>query len=400
MYSFYNEGDRIRVVLHKYFYYYISLRDLKKIGVKRIENTRLVGDINESRLRFLLLSRRIKARNMLNNRTVTIIDHDNPLPLLGSLSFGFIDRGTNIIEVRPMTSCNMDCIYCSVGEGTNPELHDYFVDMDYLLEWAERIVREKRELDPKIRIYFLINPQGEPLLYPYIYGLVKGLKEISGVGKIGIVTNGALLDEQMVDKLISFGLDSLHVSLEGTSSEVGKLYGKPYPVNRVINALRHAAKKRLEVYLTPVWIKGLNDRGIEEVVLLGKELASLGGVVKYGIQNYLVYKHGKKIKEYREASWQEFYDFLKELEERHGVKLLLSKEEAEIIDSKHLKKPFHRDEIVEGIISAPGRYRNEYLAVASDRVITITTKKNLTIGRKIKIKITRDKDNIFYGLIV
>ncbi len=392
------QGEMVRVILHKYYYFDIPIHELQRVGVESINDNKFVGNINEKRLSFLLNRYKLTAKNLLNKREVTIIDFDNPLPLVGSLSFGFIDRGTNIIDVRPMTGCNLNCIYCSVGEGLHSNLHDFFVDKDYLLYWAERVVREKKELDPDIKIYFLLNPQGEPLLYPYIKELIKGLKEINDVYKVGIVTNGALLTRELLIDLYSNGLDSLHVSLNGLNDSISKLYGVNYPLQRVIDVLRNIPNG-LELFLTPVWIKGMNDQGIEEVVSFGKELINQGKKVKFGIQNYLFYKHGKRIPNYREVSWNEFFAFLKGLEEKYGVKLLLSKEEAEIINSKHLKKPFHKGELVNAIIVSKGRYRNEYLGASSDRVITIKTKKNLSINQKVKVKIFRDKDNLFVGHI-
>ncbi|MFP3179020.1 MAG: radical SAM protein, partial [Thermocladium sp.] len=38
---------------------------------------------------------------------------DERYPLVGSLAFGIIDRGTNVIEVRPTSICSLSCIFCS-----------------------------------------------------------------------------------------------------------------------------------------------------------------------------------------------------------------------------------------------------------------------------------------------
>jgi uncharacterized Fe-S cluster-containing radical SAM superfamily enzyme len=40
-----------------------------------------------------------------------------PIPLVGHIAFGVIDRGTNIIQVRPTSLCNLNCIFCSVDAG-------------------------------------------------------------------------------------------------------------------------------------------------------------------------------------------------------------------------------------------------------------------------------------------
>ena len=386
MYRFYKYGEKVKVVLHKYFYYYLPLNDLKKIGVEKVENAELVGNINNSKLRFLLLSRRNGAKNVLNNRNVTIIDYENPLPLIGSLYFGFIDRGTNIIEVRPMTGCNLDCIYCSVGEGLHDRLNDFFVDVNYLLDWAGAIYKEKNSE----MLEWLINPQGEPMLYPYLLELIKGL---SRFGKVSMITNGSLLTEERVEEMIRAGLKSLHISLNGISKEYLNLYGVAYPIDNVLDSIRHASKK-IEVVLTPVWIKGYNDKGIEEVIEFGKDIGA-----NFGIQNYLLYKHGKRIKGYKEVSWKEFYTFLHLLEEKYKVKLLLKKEDVNIVPLKHLAKPFYKGNIVSGIVKSYGRYKNEYIVVSSNRIISVSYDRPI-LQKRVSVRIKRDKDNIFYGEIV
>jgi uncharacterized Fe-S cluster-containing radical SAM superfamily enzyme len=39
------------------------------------------------------------------------------MPLVGHIAFGVIDRGTNILQVRPTTICPYNCIFCSVDAG-------------------------------------------------------------------------------------------------------------------------------------------------------------------------------------------------------------------------------------------------------------------------------------------
>src|SRR3989339_751035 len=61
--------------------------------------------------------------------------------LLGANYFGLVDRGTNIIEVKPMTGCNLSCIYCSVDEGvTSARKTDYLVEAAYLVEEFRKLV--------------------------------------------------------------------------------------------------------------------------------------------------------------------------------------------------------------------------------------------------------------------
>jgi uncharacterized Fe-S cluster-containing radical SAM superfamily enzyme len=60
-----------------------------------------------------------------------------------------------------------------------------------------------------------------------------------------------------------------------------------------------------------------------------------------------------------------------------------------------LHKPFRKGDIVEAEIICQGRYPDESLAVAKGRVITL--KKPFLQRRKQKIKLTKDRYNIFYA---
>ncbi|MEM2122941.1 MAG: hypothetical protein QXE79_04820 [Candidatus Bathyarchaeia archaeon] len=73
------------------------------------------------------------------------IPGDVELPLIGCVAFGLIDRGTNLIQVRPISGCNLNCIYCSVDEGpeSRSRISNFLVDLDYLLEWFKGLAAFK-----------------------------------------------------------------------------------------------------------------------------------------------------------------------------------------------------------------------------------------------------------------
>ena len=55
------------------------------------------------------------SQNLINKTTKrkTYYIHP-PIPLIGHTAFGLIDRGTNIIQVRGLSGCNINCPFCSV----------------------------------------------------------------------------------------------------------------------------------------------------------------------------------------------------------------------------------------------------------------------------------------------
>ncbi|MCE4627148.1 MAG: radical SAM protein, partial [Desulfurococcales archaeon] len=46
-----------------------------------------------------------------------LVNIEEPLPLVGTVFIGVIDRGTNVLQVRPTTLCPLNCIFCSVDAG-------------------------------------------------------------------------------------------------------------------------------------------------------------------------------------------------------------------------------------------------------------------------------------------
>jgi uncharacterized Fe-S cluster-containing radical SAM superfamily enzyme len=87
---------------------------------------------------------------------------------------------------------------------------------------------------------------------------------------------------------------------------------------------------------------------------------------------------------------------LRQLEEMHKTKLLLDfKEDFNIRPTKPLTKPFKKASKVEAEIICPGRLAGEKIASAGNRSITLP---NCAKTGRQRIKITRSKHNIYYGI--
>ena len=100
--------------------------------------------------------------NALTKRRLYYISEESGFPLIGHNAFGLIDRGTNLIQVRPITGCNLNCIFCSVDEGmSRTRVTDYLVDVDYLLDEFEKLVNFKRKYCKSIEAH--IDGQGDPV---------------------------------------------------------------------------------------------------------------------------------------------------------------------------------------------------------------------------------------------
>ena len=53
----------------------------------------------------------------MGKRPLIRVTYESGIPLIGCIAFGLIDRGTNLIQIRPFTGCPLSCIFCSVDAG-------------------------------------------------------------------------------------------------------------------------------------------------------------------------------------------------------------------------------------------------------------------------------------------
>ncbi len=333
-------------------------------------------------------------------RRLIYISESSGIPLVGHSAFGVIDRGTNVLQVRPITGCNLCCIYCSVDEGwvSRTRWRDFMVDPDYLLDWFREIADFKGE-----GVEAHIDGQGEPTLYPFLPDLVQGLKEHPNVDVVSMQTNAVPLDEDYVDELVEAGLDRFNVSINSLDPKKARAMAgsKDYDVRHVMRIAEYIAKETsADVLLAPLWLPGYNDEDIVEIIEFAVEIGAGERWPPLGIQNYLEYRFGRRPKFLRRVvPMKEFYRWLRELERRTGVRpLVLKPEHFGTEPRKSLPKPFRRGDRVQAEVVSEGRIRGEMIARASDRVIAVPdSAKKLSVGDVVELRITRDKHNIFVG---
>jgi uncharacterized protein len=381
------EGEVIAVLL-KRFSTVLGREDLEKIGAYKVKDGSLCFDASEKSARNKVLMILQKAFENLHNdatgHSAVYIHRNSGIPLLGSAAFGIVDRNSSMIEVKPITGCNMNCIFCSVGEGlSSRKTNDFVVEESYLIEECSKVVALKNA-----PCQLVINPHGETLLYSPIVELVKDLKSIPNVAEVSLITNGTLLTKELIDNFAKAGLDSLNISVNAITPEKAKiLQGTAlYDAKKVQEMAEYAAKK-FRVILAPVYVQGFNDEELKKIVLFAKKIGAITG-----IQNFLHYDGGRNPG--KEVPFDEFYKMLKALEIETGEKLIVDRQDFNITATKAMPKPFLKGQVVKAAVKCNGRLPGEKIAVADGRVITITGSASSGIAR---VKLTRDKHNIFYG---
>jgi uncharacterized Fe-S cluster-containing radical SAM superfamily enzyme len=395
--SFEKEKDRVKINFLRLFYTYLEENNLRKIAPFEISrNSIKFNGISEHSARkkfeFLLYNSFKELKNRLNNKKTIYIHQSSGIPLIGTNYFGLVDRGTNIIEVKPITSCNISCIFCSVDEGPSSRRKaDFVVEKDYLVSEFRKIV----EFKGSSNIDAHINAQGEPTLYADMVELVRGIMSIKGVKTSSIDTNGLLLTKQLVDGLAEAGLTRINLSLHSLDpKKAAELAGYPYNLDKVLEIARYIPQTKMDLIIVPVWMKGYNDEELPKLARFAREIGAGKTGPYIGIQNMLNYRFGRNPLE--QASMDEFYAKMRELEQKYGEKLVIDKHSFKIEELPELPKPFRKGQIVEAEVVLPGRIGNEKLAVAKDRLISVPNCDKET-GSKIKLRIKRTKHNIFLG---
>ncbi len=394
--SFEDENDKIKVNFLRLFYFYIEKNSLEKIGHYEISrNSISFSNLSENNARkkfeFLLYNGFKSLKNRLNNKTTIYIHQSSNIPLIGTNYFGLVDRGSNIIEVKPITSCNISCIFCSVDEGPKSRRKvDFVVEKDYLVQEFKKIAEIKRSNNVDAHI----NAQGEPTLYADMVDLVRDIMSIKGVKTSSIDTNGLLLTKQYIDELADAGLTRINLSLHALDPQKAtQLAGHPYNLDKVLDIARYIPTK-MDLIIVPVWMPGYNDDEIPKLAKFANEIRAGKNCPPIGVQNMLNYKFGRNPA--KEASFDVFYRKMKELEKEHNIRLIFDKRAFDVEELPELPKPFRKGQIVEAEIVLPGRIGSEMLAVAKERLISVPDCYK-GIGEKAKLRIQRTKHNIFLG---
>jgi len=394
--SFEKDKGKVKVNFLRLFYFYLEKESLEKIAPFDVnKNSILFKEISDHSARkkfeFLLASSFKNLKNKLNNKKTIYIHQSSGIPLIGTNYFGLIDRGTNIIEVKPITSCNISCVFCSVDEGPySRRKADFVVEKDYLINEFRKIV----EFKGSNNIDAHINAQGEPTLYADMVELVRGIMSIKGVKRSSIDTNGTLLNKQLVDELAEAGLTRINLSLNALDHEKAqKLAGYPYNLSKVMEIARYIPTK-MDLIIAPVWMPGFNDEELPKLAKFAEEIGAGKKCPPIGIQNMLNYRFGRNPVE--SVPMEEFYKKMRELEETHNIKLIFDKADFEVEDLPELLKPFRKGQIVKAEIVLPGRIGNEKLAVAQERLISVPNCYK-DVGSKVNIRIKRTKHNVFLG---
>jgi uncharacterized protein len=387
--SFIEEKDRVKVIFLDYYHFYIEKKDLESIAKYKINKNSIELDTSEktanNKFNRILQIGFDNLTNSFGKKTI-YVHRNSEIPLFGTNEFGVVDRNSTCIEVKPMTVCNLNCVYCSVDAGSKSKKSvDFVVEKDYLIQELEKITSMKKK-----PLEVNINPQGEPLMYKPLYELIKDIKALKGINLVTINTNGLLLSEKSIDKLSEVGLNRINLSLNSLDKTIAdELSGEKYPLEKIKKLVKYCEGK-VDILIAPVIVPGINEDDMSALVNFAKE-----NKIKIGFQNFLHYSKGRNPG--KQTSMDDFMEKLKVLQKELDYTLIHDAKDFFIEEDTKIAKPFKKNMVVKARIVSLGKFDNERIAAASNRCITIHCIE--PINKEVHVKIVRDKHNIFKGTL-
>jgi hypothetical protein len=341
-------------------------------------------------------------KNKYTQRDLIYLTKSSEIPLMGSIYFGIIDRGTNLLQVRPLTGCLLNCPFCSVDEGPRSKTRftDYIVDPSYLIEETNKLIEYKDSYEIEIHI----DGQSEPTLYPYLPELITEFARNPRIAVISMQTNGIPLNLTYIQKLEQAGLTRINLSINSLNPPKAQyLAGMSYDINHIKQITQEIVRSSIQLLVSPLWIPEINDTDIEELISFVAELNIQSKFPILGIQNYLKYKSGRRMPSVKMVNMKKFQEKLREWEDRFGIRpLILSPADFGIHPAKSYPKAFEKGEKIEAEVVLPGRLsslfenKREMLGKAKNRLIQIMNSKS-RVGDRIFVKIINNEDNIYYA---
>jgi uncharacterized Fe-S cluster-containing radical SAM superfamily protein len=114
-----------------------------------------------------------------------------------------------VLQIEPTNICNLRCWFCPVN---NAKLQRGMMT----LKTYRKVISDLEEFDTKIKCLHLYG-NGEPLINQDFPEMVRIAKKSGRIESIDTTTNGLLLTNECVDKIVGAGLNKISISVNGLS---------------------------------------------------------------------------------------------------------------------------------------------------------------------------------------
>jgi MoaA/NifB/PqqE/SkfB family radical SAM enzyme len=206
------------------------------------------------------------------------------------------------VTVYVTRRCNLDCDMCWRG------LFKTSLNQDTPSEVIDAVVEASSELAS-----VLLHGDGEPLLNPMVFDTVTRLKKkMRSAGRVGVFTNGMLLDGEAIRRLVGGGINWIQVSLDGATESTNEQIRRGSSFQRIVNnidkAVAYGKKTRTADldFTIQFTARQANAHELPDLVKLGSDLGvdniCVAHLIDFGTGKYCPVSPEVLTPSYREAS--------------------------------------------------------------------------------------------------
>ncbi|HUT64454.1 MAG TPA: radical SAM protein [Anaerolineae bacterium] len=161
------------------------------------------------------------------------------------------------LDVIPLKTCTLNCIYCEVGRTTRQTLtRDEYVSSEDVLNELKEFLQRDIKID-----WITFSGSGEPTLNSSIGEMIENIKSMTNI-PVCVITNGTLLWDQQV-RLDILKADAVIPSLDSACEHTFQILCRPHPdlhINNIIEGLvRFRKEYQGKIWLEILFVKGVND---------------------------------------------------------------------------------------------------------------------------------------------
>jgi len=183
--------------------------------------------------------------------------------------------------------CNLNCLHCyKEKKFLKGELH-FFQVKKIFFEFL-KLIKEWQLNRENVRVSFT---GGEPFVREDFFEILELASKKRKNIRFGILTNGTLLNENIIKKLEDLKLDYLQISIEGGEKINDQIRGKG-TFKKIIKALKILKKTKIFVGLSMTVTK-INLSEIEKVIKIAKKFK-----VALGVRRQVPIGFGKKLSKF------------------------------------------------------------------------------------------------------
>lgn len=203
----------------------------------------------------------------------------NLLHLEIKAGIGRVSSRPSAVELPVAGKCNLRCEMCGLSHG------------DPL--WPNWTLDQVSQFDPILRYAQLVNPTGagEPLLVKEFINMLSYFSELRL--STSFFSNGTLLDDQMIDRLLKCKISTINFSIDGATKETYEKVRKHARFETVLGNVRRFIDRKNQLKLSQPLVRIAvvllrdNIHEFPDLIRLGKEIG-VNGIYSAKVVTYVV----------------------------------------------------------------------------------------------------------------